>query len=640
MLRRAARVAAQPRQRVAQSATFSAPVAGWIANRNFAMPDGAGQGAAILENFFPTPRTAILRRGSQVYVQVTDGEPVRSLFKYVVGNNRKLFAGIDGLVYDITTIINPYNWGLGEGDNGGGYEIGEPDDDYVIGDFSLSSDQVVWEGGSGDWHVVQFATTGGVYLIGVNGDSIGFIFDGTAFYPNTAGGVWALSYDAEVTPFTVGAMVTGGTSGATGIILEVIEGVNPGEGGLIISGDAGLFENDETLTDSEGGEATASSDAEPLVPGVEFPDGLTTADMAFVWVYKNTLWFVQKDSLMAWYLPIDSIGGEAKPWPLGAEFGQGGILLVGQSWSMSSSGQGGLSEQCVFVSNQGEVVVYQGSHPDVSNDWSKVGTYQIGSPLGRRGFIRAGGDLLFATTIGFVALSTAIQVDMAALAPRAVSYAIEDVWNDMVSFRDRNWVCCLWPESHMVAVAPPAGDSDPVFMVSNARTGAWAEFTNWNAACMVVFEGRLYFGTPDGLVMEAMVGGTDAGLPFTGAYMPLFSDDGKPTMHKIARMARSEIISSAEVGEQLSCRFDFDETMPAAPDVEPVPVGNEWDNAIWNESVWSSDRDVIVSKRRHSVTGHGYRLAPVLQITSGAAIPLDARIVTLDVTYDAGDVFT
>lgn len=641
LLRRAVRVSAPPRQRTAEPAVFTAPVAGLIANRNFAMPEGEAQGAVVLENFFPTPRTAILRRGSQVYVQVTDGAPVRSLFKYVVGNNRRLFTATDDTIFDITVIVSPFNWALGEGENGNSYEIGEPADDYIIGDFALAPDQTVWTGAlGGDWHVVQFSTTGGVFLVGVNGASVGFIYDGNAFYPNVPGGVWTVSYDAEVTPFQVGEVVTGGTSGATGTVIEIIPGVNPGEGGLILSGEAGLFENDEALTGSLGGEATASSDAMNLVPGVTFPNGLTTADMAFVWVYKNTLWFVQKESLVAWHLPVDQIGGTAKRFDLGPEFGQGGSLLIGQSWSMSASGQGGLSEQCVFLSTEGEVVVYQGLSPEPNMGWSKVGTYQIGAPMGRRGFIRAGGDLIFCTTIGFVALSTAIQVDMAALSPRAVSYAIEDLWNDTALLRDRNWVACLWPESQMVAIAPPAGESDPMFLVSNARTGAWSNFTNWNATCMVVFAGGLYFGTPDGFVMQAMVGGTDNGTPFTGTYMPLFSDQGKPTMMKVARMARSELISATAVNEKLSCRFDFDDDKPSPPDVEPVPVGNEWDNAIWNESLWSSDRGSVRSQRRHSVSGNGYRMAPVLQVTSGSALPLDLRIVSLDVTYTYGDVFT
>src|SRR5690606_21483636 len=117
------------------------------------------------------------------------------------------------------------------------------------------------------------------------------------FWPYVYGGVWALSYVNEVTPFTVGEVVTGGKSGATGTIIEIVSG-----GGLVLTGDAADFEDNETLTGSLGGEATASSESASLAPGVEFPSGLTSADMAYVWVYKNRLWFIQKGSLNAYYM--------------------------------------------------------------------------------------------------------------------------------------------------------------------------------------------------------------------------------------------------------------------------------------------------------------------------------------------------
>ncbi|URQ76167.1 MAG: hypothetical protein NBV76_05250 [Candidatus Ochrobactrum gambitense] len=637
LMRQAARKTSAARQIKAEMATFPAPVAGLISNRALSQPESGPQGAVVLDNFFPTATGATLRRGSAVYVQVGDNEPVRSLFKYVVGNNRKLFVATDTTIYDISIVITPVSYELGEND----YVVGEEAENYTIGEIALDG-RDVWNGAlGGDWYVVQFATTGGVFLVGVNGQSVGFIYDGASFYPNVSGGVWALSYDALTSDFTAGQTVTGGTSGATAVIHDVVPGVNPGEGALLLTNVTGTFVLDEAITDGDGGAATVASDATNVVPGAEFPNGLTTADMAYVWVYKNALWFAQKESLSAWYMPVDQIGGEAKEFPLGAEFGQGGSLLIGQSWSLNASGQGGLSDQCVFLSTEGEVVVYQGTSPDQAATWSKVGLYRIGSPMGRRGFIRAGGDLVFATTIGFVALSTAVQVDLAALSPRAVSYSIEDDWNELISRRGQeNWVCMLWPENQMVAISPPLAEQSPAFLVSNARTGAWGKFTNWSATCMEVFNGRLFFGTPDGYVMEAMIGGTDNGVPFTGTYMPLFSDNGKPTMRKAARIARVEMISGTELREKLSCRFDFDTEIPSPPDVEPVPIGNEWDNAIWDQSIWGAESSSVVTKRRHSVSGYGYRISPVLQITSGSTVPLDATIVALDVTYEIGDIFS
>lgn len=560
------------RQRKAQLATFPAPTAGWVSNRNLAVPAEGPQGAEILDNFFPTATGAVLRRGSRTYAQLGDGSlPVTTMFKYVVGSNRKLFASTATTVYDVSLVTQAYNYSIGLEDEWT-LALEEDEESDTIGEDSTSGMEVIEGALGGNWSTVQFATTGGVFLIGVNGASTGFIYDGTDFY------------------------------------------------------------------DLEG-------DADPGFPGVTFPtpagDGLTTADFIYVWVYKNRLWFIQKGSMTVWYLPVDQIGGELVPFYLGSEFGRGGSLVIGQGWSLESGASGGLSEQNVFITDEGEAAIYQGTNPAEATAWSKVGVYRIGVPLGPKALIRAGGDLVISTNIGKIALSQAIQVDFAALAPTAVSYAIEVAWNDAVQRRGTGWASVLWPEQQMMVVAPPtANGNDPVVFVANARTGAWAQFTNWDVTCMETFNGRLLFGGPSGFIKDAMIGGTDDGIPYTGIYMPLFSDEGSPTNIKTAKIARATLRSGTPLNERLACRFDFDRSLPPPPDVAPVPVGNEWDNAVWDQAVWDAGRSSIVTQRRFSVSGRGYRIAPTLQITSGAAVPIDAEIVAVDVSYDMGDVLT
>jgi hypothetical protein len=40
----------------------------------------------------------------------------------------------------------------------------------------------------------------------------------------------------------------------------------------------------------------------------------------------------------------------------------------------------------------------------------------------------------------------------------------------------------------------------------------------------------------------------------------------------------------------------------------------------------------------HSVGGTGYALAPSLQVTSGATVPLDVEIIKSDVTYQVAQI--
>lgn len=631
------------RKRRSQVATFPAAVGGWISNRALALPRGPDQpqGATRLDNFFPTATGTILRRGHRAYAQISDdGSPVRSLFSYVVGNNTRLFAATDNTIFDITNVSYSTNIMLSMDD----YDTLIIDDDgNTLGENSSDGLDVFTGTDGGEWVTVQFGTTGNTYLIGVNGQSVGFIFDGERFFPYTAGGVFRLAYDAGTSAFNAGETLTGTTSGAKATIYKVEAGVSPGIGVLwLIDVLNGPFQNNENITDSGGGSATADGASAEAIPGITFPApyNLTTSDFSFVWSYKSQLFFIEKTSLRAWYLAIDSIGGQLKPLPLNGELDKGGSLLWGQSWSLSSSGQGGLSDQVVFTTTEGQTAVYQGLSPDDA-DWSRVGVYNIGKPLGKYGFMRAGGDIVVATDVGYIALSKAVQVDYAALTPTAISYPIEVAWSDAITRRGRDWRCAIWPEGQMAIVIPTVSDAiSPVWFVANASTGAWASFTQMYATCVLAWNGRLFFGSRGGLIHEAMVGGTDDGDAFTGVYVPLFSDVGIPTSMKAARMARVETRSGSPVSEKVSCLFDFDTDIPSAPEPQPVPVGNEWENAAWDQSMWNVEQGAIVINRRHSVAGNGYRLAPCYQVTSGATVPLDVELVSLDITFETGDVFT
>lgn len=629
-----ARTLARPKQRKAQPAKFSAPIGGWISNRALSTPEGGPPGAAILDNFFPRATGVILRRGSFRYATLGDGtKPTASLFSYNTGAVRKLFGSTDEAIFEITSIEFAYSAVIVDDD---AQKIMTEDGDF----FGWSSaDQGLMNGFTGgDWIVVQFATTGGIYLVGVNGQDEGFIYDGADFWPNVASGLFALPYDSEVTPFTEGAIVTGATSGATATIYRV-------EDDRLIVRDVvgGPFDDAETIEDAEGGEATAGEQAS-AIPGVTFPDGLTTADMSYVWTYKNRLWFAQKESMNAWYLDVDVIGGDADVFPLAGVFGRGGALLFGQSWSLESGSEGGLSEQVVFVSEEGEVAVYQGSDPNEAATWSKVGVYRIGKPLGNRAFIRGGGDLAISTSVGLVPLSKAIHLDVTSLNLATVSYGIADAWTAATELRTlTGWQAELWPEQKMALIAPPMTQDapTPVVFVSNTETGAWGRYTGWDMRCMEVFGGRLFFGGADGRVMIANVGGDDEGAAYTGVVLPLYTDFGNPAALKIPTGGRAVVRGTTRVAGQVTFQRDYSLTVPDAPNAVPIAsVANLWGAGIWGQSVWGGGLADVVTMDWCSLGGSGYACSLAYQVTSGAVQPLDVEVVHLEMLYSTAEMIT
>lgn len=517
-------------RRVSVPKSYPAPTGGWISNRNLAQPAGPGlpQGAAMLENWFPTATGVIMRRGSELYSTVGEGaNDIEALFSYKNGAQEELFTADADSIYDITIGSSP-TLGIG----------GQT---------------------SGDWVVVQFETPGGVFLRGVNGADTPLIYDGA----------------------------TWGTS-----------------------------------------------------PAITGP---TPEDLSYVWAYRNRLFFVERNSLNAWYLPVDSIGGAASEFPLGGVFTRGGTLMFGASWSLDSgSGGQGLTDQCIFVSTEGEVAVYQGSNPGNPADWALVGVYRLGRPLGKNAHIRGGGDLVIATDIGFVPLSTAVQRDYAALAPSAISYSIEDDWQDAAARRfGAAWNCAVWPSAQMVIVAlPTVNEQPPTWFVANARTGAWAPFGAWDATCVEIFQERCFFGSRDGKIIEANVTGADQGTPYTASFVPLFEDLGAPTALKVSQMARAVLRGPTRPNDRLSLQKEFLIELPPEPDAVQVTAGSNWDAAIWGEATWGEEAQPETFQIWRDVSGTGYTLAPALQITSADVTPLDVAIVRLDFLYEVADAIT
>lgn len=635
------RTVQRPKQRQAQLKAFSAPTGGWISNRNLADPNptpGLPPGAAILDNFFPRSTSVQLRRGKVLYCTLGNGtEDALSLFSYNNGSNKSLFAATASTIYDITEIPFP-----------AAVEIVD-DDGTLLGDglgnwFGWNSTEFadVMSGFTGgNWIVVQFATTGGVYLVGVNGVNDGFIYDGTTFYPNISGGVTRLLYDAQTAAFTEGAVLTGGTSGATATIYRDTDAGTTGE--LWLTGVVGgPFTDNETITDADGGSATANGASEIASPGVTFPEGFTTADMSYVWVYKNRLWFAQKSTMTAWYLEVDSIGGNATAFPLAGVFGRGGVLLWGATWSLNASGGNVLTEQNAFVSSEGEVAIYQGLFPGDSTTWAKAGLYRIGRPLGNRAFVRGGGDLAIATSVGLVPLSKAIELDVTALAVAAVSYNIADAWSEAVLSRGMgDWQAEIWPEQKIAAFSPPVipGAGQPVLFIANTETGAWSRFTGWHALCMEVFESRLYFGSPNGMIYLANQSGQDDGATYTGSLLPLFEDFGSPASAKVPTVARAVARASSRINDQVEWRSDYNMTLSPAPNATQISdAASIWGYGEWGASVWGAEAPQIINQTWRSVAGIGYTGSVAFQVTSGAVQPLDCEIIRMEVLLTTAEM--
>lgn len=375
------------------------------------------------------------------------------------------------------------------------------------------------------------------------------------------------------------------------------------------------------------------------IDGITTPaiTGPNTATLSNVWSYRNRLFFVQKNTMSAWFLPVDSIGGAAQEFSLGGIFKRGGSLLFGANWSLNDGT--GIDEKCVFVSTQGEVAIYQGADPASATSWSIVGLYDITPSMGMKATMQAGGDLLIGTQVGIVPLSQAISADPAALSLASVSRNIETEWLSEVQKRlNQPWEIIKWPLQKMAIVAlPMGGEALPYCFVVNLETGAWTKYTGWDVACGAIYLGRAYFGTSDGRIMQAETGASDDGSAYSCDYLGLYSDMGAATALKSVRVARATFRAGVPVAAQIDAGTDYASMLPAYGTVMQDNVASStWDNGLWDVALWDGGTAKTISTRWLSIGKTGFAIAPSLRaVVSGGGEP-DGEMISIEYMSEIG----
>lgn len=142
-----------PAPRQARPVTFPAPVRGWVTNTNLSAP--IDQAALVLENWFPSQTGIRLRGGCAKYATLPAA--VTAMWTYVSGPTEKLFAATGSAIYDVTTVASP----------------------------STPPSAAVSGLNGGDWTFVQFETSGGDFLVGVNGTDTPREYDGSSWSTST-----------------------------------------------------------------------------------------------------------------------------------------------------------------------------------------------------------------------------------------------------------------------------------------------------------------------------------------------------------------------------------------------------------------------------------------------------------------------
>lgn len=160
--------------------------------------------------------------------------------------------------------------------------------------------------------------------------------------------------------------------------------------------------------------------------------GISSTLLTSPWVFKRRIFAIEAGTMNAWYLPVDSVQGGMKKFPVGPNFPKGGYLLAGFTWTLD--GGNGPDDYCGFISSEGEVAVYEGIDPSSADSFALVGVYRLGkisNSADPRIVVNSGADVLIATDLGLFSL-TAVSKGQVATPQTALSAKIAPGWADGV----------------------------------------------------------------------------------------------------------------------------------------------------------------------------------------------------------------
>ena len=319
--------------------------------------------------------------------------------------------------------------------------------------------------------------------------------------------------------------------------------------------------------------------------------GLTTTNIIGVADFKGRLLFIEKSSLSFWYLAAGAAGGALSEFDLSGEAKRGGYLMAVISWSRDAGS--GMDDFAVFITSEGEAIVYQGTDPSSSTTWAKVGSYFVGKPLGRRCVTQYGADVIILTENGTFPLSVALQT-AAVDAKMALSFKIENKFTESARSYGSNfgWEVIVYPaRTALIVNVPLAEDGTHHQYVMNTVTKAWCRFNSWNAEDFAVFNGQLYFcgGT---VVYTAWTGTADGANGIIAYGKTAFSNFGIDGNKQI-KMFRPVMAANGSFTFLTDIDVDFEDDEISETATYTVQSSGVWDTATWDGSYWAFGMEIL-----------------------------------------------
>ena len=360
--------------------------------------------------------------------------------------------------------------------------------------------------------------------------------------------------------------------------------------------------------------------------------GVTATTLQNPVLYAQRQFFIQKNTLKVWYLPVDSIAGAAAAVDIAPFMTKGGYIVAHGTWTIDAGN--GVNDHYVIVTNKGQVIVYQGLDPTSTSTWSMVGVWDLGGPVGARSLYKYAGDMLLISQDGVVPMSAALQssrINPKVAITDKIQYAISDAVTNYGS--NFGWQLLYVPTINQLWLNVPIQEGiNQQQYVMNTITGAWCNYTGWNANCMELYNDQPYFGG-NGFVGHAYYGLSDDVNNITGTALQAFNNFNNAGTLKRFTMSRPIFRTDGQPSIFAGVNIDFNTDTPTGSLTYTPNSYAKWGSATWDASTWGGGLSVL--QNWQGINGVGYYGAPIVKT---ACSGIQVHWVSTDLVIEGGAI--
>ena len=291
--------------------------------------------------------------------------------------------------------------------------------------------------------------------------------------------------------------------------------LNTGEAGYGVSSEFTVDNGNRYLyyADGENGlwqyDETSASWSRPTFTGTALEFDVTT--VAYVFSWKNRVWFIMQDRADAWYTDVNAVGGTVTKFTFGSKFNHGGELKSLFSWTID--GGEGVDDYLIAIGRGGDVLVYKGSDPTAA-DFGLTGSFYIGEvPESRRLGINYGGELYLLSTYGLTSLRDLVQgIDSSSLKASPSGKISRVLRQEVQEKKDAfTWQLTINPSDGFLQIIAPFTFANQALQYSqNLLTRAWGMWRGVGVNCAAPWNAEYFLGGQQGnvLIYDGTLDGT------------------------------------------------------------------------------------------------------------------------------------